>query len=161
LGDSNIILVFFIHAYVPLQHSHVWIAFTGVLGRIFVSPAHHQIHHSADQKHFNCNFGSCLALWDWMFGTLYVPGKGREKLTFGVGAGSFSRSHHHRRTDRSVHPRRRASARYTAEAHHRPAGARTQASLAGLSIARDRAGVTIVTFAIMITRRARPAVFCA
>jgi sterol desaturase/sphingolipid hydroxylase (fatty acid hydroxylase superfamily) len=89
LADSNIILVFFIHAFVHLQHSHVWIAFTGVLGRIFVSPAHHQIHLSADPKHFNRNFGSCLALWDWMFGTLYVPGKGREKLTFGVAPDRF------------------------------------------------------------------------
>jgi sterol desaturase/sphingolipid hydroxylase (fatty acid hydroxylase superfamily) len=82
-ADTNIILVLFIHAYVHLQHSHMWIAFTGVLGRIFVSPAHHQVHHSADPKHFNKNFGSCLALWDWMFGTLYVPDKEREPLTFG------------------------------------------------------------------------------
>jgi sterol desaturase/sphingolipid hydroxylase (fatty acid hydroxylase superfamily) len=84
LADTNIILVLFIHAYVHLQHSHVWIAFTGWLGRLFVSPAHHQIHHSADPKHFNTNFGSCLALWDWMFGTLYVPAKAREPLAFGV-----------------------------------------------------------------------------
>jgi len=83
LADTNIILVLFIHAYVHLQHSHMWISFTGVLGRIFVSPAHHQVHHSADPKHFNKNFGSCLALWDWMFGTLYVPSKEREPLTFG------------------------------------------------------------------------------
>jgi len=59
LSDTNIILVLFIHAYV--QHSHMWIAFRGVLGRIFVSPAHHQVHHSANPKHFNKNFGSCLA----------------------------------------------------------------------------------------------------
>ena len=83
LSDTNIILVLFIHVYVHLQHSHVWISFRGVLGRIFVSPAHHQVHHSANPKHFNKNFGSCLALWDWMFGTLYVPGKEREPLTFG------------------------------------------------------------------------------
>lgn len=83
LSDTNIILVLFIHAYVHLQHSHMWIAFTGALGRIFVSPAHHQVHHSDNPKHFNKNFGSCLALWDWMFGTLYVPQKQREKLTFG------------------------------------------------------------------------------
>jgi sterol desaturase/sphingolipid hydroxylase (fatty acid hydroxylase superfamily) len=82
-ADTNIILVLFIHAYVHLQHSHVWISFTGWLGRVLVSPAHHQVHHSADPRHFNKNFGSCLALWDWMFGTLYVPGKQREKLTFG------------------------------------------------------------------------------
>jgi sterol desaturase/sphingolipid hydroxylase (fatty acid hydroxylase superfamily) len=83
LSDTNIILVLFIHAYVHLQHSHMWIAFRGVLGRIFVSPAHHQVHHSSNPKHFNKNFGSCLALWDWMFGTLYVPEKEREPLTFG------------------------------------------------------------------------------
>ena len=86
LNDTNIIVVLFIHAYVHLQHSHMWIAFRGVLGRIFVSPAHHQVHHSDNPKHFDKNFGSCLALWDWMFGTLYVPAKEREPLTFGVGA---------------------------------------------------------------------------
>ena len=83
LSDTNIILALFIHAYVHLQHSHMWIAFRGLAGRIFVSPAHHQVHHSADPKHFNKNFGSCLALWDWMFGTLYVPEKEREPLVFG------------------------------------------------------------------------------
>lgn len=83
LSDTNIILVLFIHAYVHLQHSHMWISFRGLLGRVFVSPAHHQVHHSADPKHFNKNFGSCLAVWDWMFGTLYVPEKKREALVFG------------------------------------------------------------------------------
>ncbi len=83
LSDTNIILVLFVHAYVHLQHSHMWVAFRGLAGRIFVSPAHHQVHHSTDPKHFNKNFGSCLALWDWIFGTLYVPGKEREALTFG------------------------------------------------------------------------------
>jgi sterol desaturase/sphingolipid hydroxylase (fatty acid hydroxylase superfamily) len=83
LSDTNIILVLFIHTYIHLQHSHMWISFRGALGRFFVSPAHHQVHHSRDPKHFNRNFGSCLALWDWMFGTLYVPGKEREALTFG------------------------------------------------------------------------------
>jgi sterol desaturase/sphingolipid hydroxylase (fatty acid hydroxylase superfamily) len=81
--DTNLILVIFIHVYVHLQHSHMWISFTGWLGRVFISPAHHQVHHSANPKHFNKNFGSCLALWDWMFGTLYVPPKKREPLTFG------------------------------------------------------------------------------
>ena len=84
LSDTNIILVLFIHAYVHLQHTHMWISFRGALGRVFVSPAHHQVHHSADPKHFNKNYGSCLALWDWMFGTLYIPAKQREPLVFGV-----------------------------------------------------------------------------
>ena len=82
-SDTNIILVLFIHAYVHLQHSHMWISFRGLAGRIFVSPAHHQVHHSSNPKHFNKNFGSCLALWDWMFGTLYIPERKREPLIFG------------------------------------------------------------------------------
>jgi sterol desaturase/sphingolipid hydroxylase (fatty acid hydroxylase superfamily) len=83
-NDTNIILVLFIHAYVHLQHSHMWISFRGLLGRVFISPAHHQVHHSTNPAHFNRNFGSCLALWDWMFGTLYIPTKEREHLNFGV-----------------------------------------------------------------------------
>ena len=111
LADSNIILVVFIHAYVHLQHSHVWIAFTGTLGRIFVSPAHHQIHHSKDPAHFNRNYGSCLALWDWMFGTLYVPGKEREPLRFGVEPDRFPA---HTITGELLAPFIRAAARFRA-----------------------------------------------
>lgn len=84
LSGSNIILVVFIHVYVHLQHTHVWIAFRGLLGRIFLSPAHHQVHHSTNPVHFNKNLGSCLAIWDWLFGTLHVPSKTPEKLSFGV-----------------------------------------------------------------------------
>ncbi len=84
LTDTNIILVFFIHLYVHLQHTQVWIPFRGVAGRVFMSPAHHQVHHSADPRHFDKNLGSCLALWDWMFGTLYVPEKNPGKMRFGA-----------------------------------------------------------------------------
>ena len=84
LSDTNLILVVFIYVYVHLQHSELWIAFTGWLGRLFMSPAHHQIHHSRNPAHFNKNMGSCLALWDWMFGTLYIPSQQPEKLEFGV-----------------------------------------------------------------------------
>jgi sterol desaturase/sphingolipid hydroxylase (fatty acid hydroxylase superfamily) len=84
LSENNLILVFFIYLYVHLQHSQLWISFTGWLGRVFMSPAHHQIHHSRNPAHFNKNLGSCLALWDWMFGTLYIPAAEREVLDFGV-----------------------------------------------------------------------------
>jgi sterol desaturase/sphingolipid hydroxylase (fatty acid hydroxylase superfamily) len=92
LSDTNIILVFFIYAYVHLQHSQLWISFTGWWGHLFMSPAHHQIHHSRNPAHFNKNLGSCLALWDWIFGTLYVPSAKREPLEFGV---EPSRKHAH------------------------------------------------------------------
>jgi sterol desaturase/sphingolipid hydroxylase (fatty acid hydroxylase superfamily) len=67
-----------------LHHTQFWIPFTGWLGRIFISPAHHQIHHSTNPIHFNKNMGSCLAIFDWMFGTLYIPKIENERLTFGV-----------------------------------------------------------------------------
>jgi sterol desaturase/sphingolipid hydroxylase (fatty acid hydroxylase superfamily) len=84
LSENNLILVFFIYLYVHLQHSQLWISFTGWFGHLFMSPAHHQIHHSRNPAHFNKNLGSCLALWDWMFGTLYIPSAEREVLEFGV-----------------------------------------------------------------------------
>ncbi|MGE3147591.1 MAG: sterol desaturase family protein [Pseudorhodoplanes sp.] len=84
ITDKNLLLVLFIHAYLHLQHTHLWIAFRGWLGRVLLSPAHHQIHHSSNPAHFNKNLGNCLAIWDWLFGTLHIPTKEREKLTFGV-----------------------------------------------------------------------------
>jgi len=83
-ANSNILTLAFTYLVVHLQHTHLWIAFTGVWGRLFLSPAHHQIHHSVDPTHFNKNLGSCLGVWDWLFGTLYVPARKREKLRFGI-----------------------------------------------------------------------------
>jgi sterol desaturase/sphingolipid hydroxylase (fatty acid hydroxylase superfamily) len=92
VGGQNLILVAFFFVTVHLQHSHLWIATTGLLGRVVLSPAHHQIHHSDNPIHFNKNFGSCLSVWDWLFGTLHMPERQRERLTFGVE--SRTRAHH-------------------------------------------------------------------
>ena len=90
VSGNNILLLAFIFLTVHLQHSHVWIAFTGVWGRVFASPAHHQIHHSADPAHFGKNLGSCLVVFDWLFGTLRVPRAEREPLVYGVEPGGES-----------------------------------------------------------------------
>jgi sterol desaturase/sphingolipid hydroxylase (fatty acid hydroxylase superfamily) len=91
VGGTNLILVAFYFLTVHLQHSHVWIATTGPLGRVILSPAHHQIHHSDNPKHFDKNFGSCLSIWDWVFGTLQMPERRRERLNFGIA----TRAHDH------------------------------------------------------------------
>jgi sterol desaturase/sphingolipid hydroxylase (fatty acid hydroxylase superfamily) len=88
--DAAIFIYMFTIAH--LQHSHVWISFDGWLGRLVLSPAHHQIHHSTDERHFGSNLGSALAIWDWLFGTLYVPAARREPLSFGV-AGATAAAH--------------------------------------------------------------------
>jgi len=84
IGGTNVLLLAAGMVLTHLQHSHLWISFSGRSGRFVISPAHHQIHHSADPRHFDKNFGSSLALWDWLFGTLHVPSREKEKLSFGV-----------------------------------------------------------------------------
>jgi sterol desaturase/sphingolipid hydroxylase (fatty acid hydroxylase superfamily) len=87
IANANLLVVVCTYLLAHLHHTHVWIAFTGPLGRLVISPAHHQIHHSTNPIHFNKNMGSVLAIWDWLFGTLHVPERKREKLTFGLGDG--------------------------------------------------------------------------
>jgi len=67
-----------------LRHSHMWLSYGPWASRLVISPAMHQIHHSADPRHHDRNFGEVFAIWDWMFGTLYVPAE-PEELTFGLG----------------------------------------------------------------------------
>ncbi len=43
----------------------------------------HQAHHSADAAQHDKNFATVFALWDWMFGTLYLPDR-TERFRFGV-----------------------------------------------------------------------------
>ena len=66
-----------------LRHSHVWLPYKGIWGKLFVSPAHHQLHHSVAVRHWDKNLGFVFAFWDWIFGTLYAVDK-REKITFGM-----------------------------------------------------------------------------
>ena len=51
-----------------LRHSHIWFSFVP-LERFFISPAQHQIHHSANPKHLDKNFGVMLPYCDQLFGT--------------------------------------------------------------------------------------------
>ncbi len=67
-----------------LRHSHIWLSFGRVVEHVIISPAQHQIHHSLAPEHHNKNYGEVLAIWDWMFGTLYVPER-EEVLEFGLG----------------------------------------------------------------------------
>ena len=75
--------IFFLTGY-HLRHSHIWLSYGPVLSTIFISPAQHQIHHSKAKRHWDKNFGFILAIWDYLFGSLYVP-KERETIEFGIG----------------------------------------------------------------------------
>jgi sterol desaturase/sphingolipid hydroxylase (fatty acid hydroxylase superfamily) len=81
----NIVYAIFNILGANLRHTHIWISYGTVLNHIFVSPAHHQIHHSASPAHRDCNLGGVFALWDWMFGSLVLPSEEiRKNLVFGL-----------------------------------------------------------------------------
>ncbi len=90
VGGANLFFAVFNLAGANLRHSHVWLSYPRPLGYLFISPAQHQVHHSIDPAHHNKNYGEVLAIWDWMFGTLYVP-DGYEKIEFGLGDGKGGR----------------------------------------------------------------------
>ena len=82
--DRNVLGLAGLYLIQHLQHTHLWLIAPGPLGRLIYSPAHHQIHHSANPDHFGKNLGSFLTVWDWLFGTLHTPAKTRELLVFGL-----------------------------------------------------------------------------
>ena len=66
-----------------IRHSHIWLSYGAFWNNILISPAHHQLHHSRDPRHHDCNFGHIFTFWDRLFGTLYQPVEG-EKFEFGI-----------------------------------------------------------------------------
>lgn len=81
---ANLISMAFWYTILHLRHSELPFYATGLLGKLIQAPAHHQVHHSTNPKHFDKNLGYCLSVFDWMFGTLYVPRKG-ETFSYGLG----------------------------------------------------------------------------
>jgi sterol desaturase/sphingolipid hydroxylase (fatty acid hydroxylase superfamily) len=82
LGVNGIMVAF--NAFgANLRHSHVWLSYGPAIEHVFISPAQHQIHHSVEPEHYERNYGSCLAIWDWLGGSLHVT-RGRLRLQFGL-----------------------------------------------------------------------------
>lgn len=83
-------LVAFFLAGFHLRHSHIWLRYPGLLGRIFVSPAAHQIHHSFEDAHLDKNFGFVFSIWDQLFGSYHAPQTG-ERFRIGLTGGESVR----------------------------------------------------------------------
>ena len=66
-----------------LRHSHVWLGFPAWAERWVISPAQHQMHHARSSSAPPGNYGSALALWDRMFGTLSLS-EGRRPMRVGL-----------------------------------------------------------------------------
>jgi sterol desaturase/sphingolipid hydroxylase (fatty acid hydroxylase superfamily) len=55
-----------------LNHSNLRLPFARQLEWVFVTPRFHFVHHSADMKFTDTNYGSIFTFWDRLFGT-YTP----------------------------------------------------------------------------------------
>lgn len=69
-------------SFAMLRHSHVGLSF-GAFERYLMSPKQHHMHHSADQRHWDKNFGFLFACWDRMAGTICYSNP-RESIRFGI-----------------------------------------------------------------------------
>jgi sterol desaturase/sphingolipid hydroxylase (fatty acid hydroxylase superfamily) len=56
-----------------IAHANIDLRIPKLLQRLFVTPQFHRIHHSADFKEGNSNFGVMLPIWDMIFGTHIDP----------------------------------------------------------------------------------------
>jgi Fe(3+) dicitrate transport protein len=65
-----------------LRHSHVWLGFGPTLEKWLISPAQHQLHHSAVASQQMANYGTWLAIWDRWGGSLEISE--RQPSRFGL-----------------------------------------------------------------------------
>jgi sterol desaturase/sphingolipid hydroxylase (fatty acid hydroxylase superfamily) len=76
-----------------LNHSHVPLCY-GWLNRIWVGPSFHHIHHSIEMRHRDKNFGGGVPVWDWLFGTMYLPDPD-ERYLIGLNAQEMGEANPH------------------------------------------------------------------
>ena len=76
-----------------LNHTHVPLCY-GWFNRLWVGPTFHQIHHSAELRHRDKNLGAAIPVWDWLFGTLYLPQPG-ETYVLGLNEHSLGEANPH------------------------------------------------------------------
>jgi sterol desaturase/sphingolipid hydroxylase (fatty acid hydroxylase superfamily) len=126
VSENNIILVFFIYLYVHLQHTQLWISFTGWLGHLFMSPAHHQIHHSRNPGALQQESGELPRALGLGVRNALCAGRRAGEARIRRRAGSAECAHHSGRAVRTVCARGAAH-----QAADRPPPAHRAASGAG------------------------------
>lgn len=91
VGVNVVMFLFYVVGF-NLRHSHIPMTYPRLVSYLFVSPWMHQVHHSQEKRHIDKNMGFIFSLWDWMFGTLYIPARD-EKFALGLDSGEASKFH--------------------------------------------------------------------
>ncbi|HMI61623.1 MAG TPA: sterol desaturase family protein, partial [Puia sp.] len=63
-------------------HSNIDVR-SGKLQYFINGPEMHQWHHANDRAVFYANYSTKFAVWDWLFGTAYLPGR-KKPLEYGL-----------------------------------------------------------------------------
>lgn len=82
-GEAIALFGLIFHFQALLLHANIRLGF-GPLNRLFVSPDFHHWHHARDRDAWDRNFAAQLSLWDYLFGTAYLP-VDRKADRFGIG----------------------------------------------------------------------------
>ncbi|MBY4798851.1 sterol desaturase family protein [Burkholderia cepacia] len=78
-----------------MSHVHVHVSYGNWVNRIVLAPVMHNLHHSIELPHRDKNYGVILTVWDWMFGTLYLPKK-NETWRWGLNEVEFGEKNPHK-----------------------------------------------------------------
>ena len=76
-----------------IAHSSLKIIYPKPLSYIFISPAHHWLHHSSNPKHYNCNFSVGFIFWDKIFGTYLDESHLKDIPGYGVYDTQYNKYH--------------------------------------------------------------------
>lgn len=80
-----ITMILLIHGAYPFFTHTQLVGKLGMLEKVLVTPSHHRVHHSCNEKYLDKNFGDMLIIWDKLFGT-FVEEDEREKPVYGITA---------------------------------------------------------------------------
>ncbi|MDO6415255.1 sterol desaturase family protein [Sphingomonas sp. BIUV-7] len=69
-------IIYVLIGFRSVDHLHIPVSYGRVLDVVLGSPVMHQLHHSAEPQHMDKNMAGAGYIFDWLFGTLYVPAKG-------------------------------------------------------------------------------------
>jgi sterol desaturase/sphingolipid hydroxylase (fatty acid hydroxylase superfamily) len=78
-----ITIILLIHGAYPFFTHTQLVGKLGVIEKVFVTPSHHRVHHSSNEKYLDKNFGDVLIIWDKIFGT-YIEEDENEKTVYGI-----------------------------------------------------------------------------
>ena len=101
-------VVYVVIGFRSLDHTHIPIRYGRVLDVLIGSPIMHEVHHSAELRHRDVNLAGAGYIYDWIFGTLYIPHRG-ETWRWGLNEDELGeRNPHQRLRDFFIEPLRAA-----------------------------------------------------